>query len=96
MTTLDPDFGHLHSSTKIHLNPLSLVICLSRPGPRSSSSSHVVDSGIVWSMVGIPLVLTKVICIILSFMFEMKLSHRIHVLKLMSFADSFGHLKPLR
>ena len=56
LTTLDPYLGHRGNFSKIYLNPLSLVVCLRRPGPCSSTSGHAVYSGIIWSMVCIPLI----------------------------------------
>ena len=59
LSTLNAYFGDFHNFTKIHLNPLSFIVCFCWPGTCSSSSCHVVDFGIVWSMVSIPLALKQ-------------------------------------
>ena len=56
MSALNAYFGYFSTFTKIHLNPLSLIVCPGRPCTCSAPSCHVVDSGIVRPMVDIPLV----------------------------------------
>lgn len=55
LPALNAYFGYFFNFTKIHLNPLSFIVCLGRPCTCSAPSCCVVDSGIVRPMVGIPL-----------------------------------------
>ena len=59
LSALNAYFGYFSTFTKIHLNPLSLIVCPGRPRACSAPSCHVVDSGIVRPVVDIPLVSTR-------------------------------------
>ena len=56
LSALNSYSGYYSTFTKIHLNPLSLIVCPGRPCACSAPSCHVIDSGIVRPMIDIPLV----------------------------------------